>query len=126
MAAVFDSAIDKAFVAALEAAEADTEVALLAAAALLEDFARSACSLLTCDSRSAIRASMGLRSVHPAVITRRAKMNTFPIVEPIPVYQKPTEPKWNVAHARFATQWTFCLLHLIAATSLVACHTRNY
>ena len=41
MAAVFDSAIDKALVASLEAAEADAEVALLAAAALLEDFARA-------------------------------------------------------------------------------------
>ena len=103
MAAVFESAIDKAFVAALEAAEADAEVALLAAAALLEDFARSACSLLTCASRSAIRASMGLRSVHPAVIIRNAKTKTFPIVKPIPLCQKPTEPKWIVAYVGFAT-----------------------
>ena len=88
MAAVFDSAIDKAFVAALEAAEADAEVAWLAAAALLDEFARSACSLLTCASRSAIRASMGLRSVHPAVIIRKAKMKTFPIVKPHSVVSK--------------------------------------
>jgi hypothetical protein len=71
MAALFDSPIDKAFVAALEAADADAAVALLAAA-LLDSFARSACSLLTCASRSVIRASMGLRSVQPAVITRKA------------------------------------------------------
>jgi hypothetical protein len=110
MPAVFDSAIDKAFVAAVEAAEADAEAALLAAAALLEDFARSACSLLTCASSSEIRASMGLRSVHPAVITRKAKTKAFPIVKPIPLCQKSTEPMGNVAHAPFATQWTFCLL----------------
>src|SRR5271168_3516218 len=77
MAAVFDSATDNALVAALEAADADAAVTLLAAVALLDDFARSACSFLTCPSRSAIRASMGLRSVHPAVITKKAKMEAF-------------------------------------------------
>jgi hypothetical protein len=87
MAAVFASAIDKACVAALEAAEADAELAWLAAAVLLKDFARSACSLLTCVSRSATRASMGLRSVHPAVIIRKAKMKPFPMVEPIRLCQ---------------------------------------
>lgn len=87
MAAVFDSAIDKACVAALEAAEAVAELAWLAAAELLKDFARSACSLLTCASRSATRASMGFRSVHPAVIIRKAKMKPFPIVEPIRLCQ---------------------------------------
>ena len=111
MAAVFDSAIDKACVAALEAAEADAKVAWLAAAVLLEDFVTSACSLLTCASRSAIRASKGLRSVHPAVIIRKAKMKPFPIAKPIPLCQRPTEPQWNVAHVGLATQWTFCLLH---------------
>src|SRR5258708_8121323 len=80
MAAVFDSAIDKAFSVALEAADADAAVALLAAVASLDDFARSARSLLTCPSRSAIRASMGLRSVQPAVITSKAKMEAFGIV----------------------------------------------
>ena len=73
MAAVFDSAIDKAWFAALEAADADA-AALLAAAAVLEDFATAACSLFTCSSRSEIRASMGFRSVQPAVITRKAKI----------------------------------------------------
>src|SRR5580698_327473 len=80
MAAVFDSPIDKALFAAPEAAAADAAVALLAAAAVLEDFARSACSLVTCSCKSAIRASMGLRSVQPATITRKAKMKTFAII----------------------------------------------
>jgi hypothetical protein len=82
MAAVFDSAIDRAFLAASEAPDAEAEVALLAAVALLDDFARSACSLLTCFSRSAIRASMGLRSEQPAVIINKAKMEAFAIVIP--------------------------------------------
>jgi len=73
MAALFDSAIDNAFFAALEAAAADAAVALLAAAAALEDASR----LLTWVSRSAIRASRGFRSVQPAVITRKAKIKAF-------------------------------------------------
>ena len=80
MAAVFDSAIDKDLFAAPAAADADAAVALLAALAVLDDFARSACSLLTCSCRSAICASMGLRSVQAAAITRKAKMKTFAIV----------------------------------------------
>jgi hypothetical protein len=67
MAAVFDSAIDKAFFATLEADAADSAVALFAAVALLDDFETSVCSLLTCASRAAIRASLGLRSVQQAV-----------------------------------------------------------
>src|SRR5450631_253540 len=74
MAAVFDSAIDKAFFAALEASDADAAVALFAAAALFDDFAMSACSLLTWLCRSSIRASMGLRSVQPAVTANNAKI----------------------------------------------------
>src|SRR5271154_3348466 len=80
MAAVFDSAIDRAFFATPEVEAKDTAVALSAAAASLDDFARSACSLVTCPSRSAIRASMGLRSVQPAVITSKATMQAFAIV----------------------------------------------
>src|ERR1700730_8399511 len=77
MAAVFASAIDKACFASLEAADADAAVALFAAAALLADFAMSACSLLTWLCRSSIRASRGLRSVQPAVSTAKVKIADF-------------------------------------------------
>ena len=79
MAAVFDSAIDKACFASPEAAAADAAVALLAAAAVPVYFARSACSLSICCCRPSIRASMGLRSVQPAVRTR-IKMAAFALV----------------------------------------------
>jgi hypothetical protein len=90
MAAVFDSAVDKAFLAVSEAADADAAAALLAAVALLDDFARSACSLLTCRSKSAIRASMGLRSVQPAVINSNAIMEAFAMVIPYSLGQEST------------------------------------
>lgn len=80
MAAAFDSAIDKALFAVLTADDADAAVLLLAVVALLDDFATSDCSLLTCSSRLAIRASIGLRSVHPAVSISKAKMDAFAIV----------------------------------------------
>jgi hypothetical protein len=80
MAAVFDSDIDKALFAVLTADDADAAAALLAVVAVLDDFAISDCSLLTCSSRVAIRASMGLRSVQPAVSTSKAKMDAFAIV----------------------------------------------
>src|ERR1700733_12899138 len=80
MAAVFASPIDTAFFASPEAADAEAAVALLAAAALLADLVRSACSLLTCPCRSSIRASRGLRSVQPAAIASKPKMAAFAFI----------------------------------------------
>jgi hypothetical protein len=77
MAAVLASPIDKACFASPEAAYADAAVALVAAVAMLDDFAMSACSLLTWASSSSIRASKGLRSVQPAVIIAKAKKAGF-------------------------------------------------
>ena len=77
MAAVLASPIDKACFASPEAADADAAVALLAAAALLDDFAMSACSLLTWLCSSSIRASKGLRSVQPAVTIAKTKVAAF-------------------------------------------------
>src|SRR5258708_35267167 len=77
MAAVLASPIDNACFASPDAADADAAVALLAAAALLDDFAMSACSLLTWLCSSSIRASKGLRSVQPAVTIAKAKVAAF-------------------------------------------------
>jgi hypothetical protein len=103
MAAVFFSAIDRALFAVLVADDADAAVALLAVVAVLDNFAMSVCSLLTCSSRLAIRASMGLRSVQPAVITSKAKMNAFAtVVAPSLRIKSLPNPSQNLAHPRIA------------------------
>jgi hypothetical protein len=66
---------DRAWFAVLcapEAAEEADAAALLAAAAALEAFAVSPCSLLTCDFRSSIWAWIGFRSAQPARAARQA------------------------------------------------------
>ncbi len=103
MAAVFDSAIDKALCAVLAADETDAAVALLTEVAVLDDFAMSVCSLVTCSSRLAIRASMGLRSVQPAVSTSKAKMNAFAtVVAPFLRVKSLPNPSQNLAHTCIA------------------------
>src|SRR5579864_5217841 len=106
MAAVFDWAIDKACFASPEAAEADAAVALLAAAALLDDLAMSICSLLTCCCRSSICVSKGLRSVQPAAITRTAKINPLVIISCITPSRHPTMQGEISHNRRRVTPWT--------------------
>jgi hypothetical protein len=110
MAAAFASAIDKACFAALEAAAADVVVALLAAVALLDDFATSACSLLTCSCRSAICASMDLRSVQPAVTIAKVKIRALGSVSLHSPCQKLIDPNASIAHSRIAIQRAFSVL----------------
>src|ERR1700730_4495924 len=121
MAAVFASAIDKPCFASLEAADADAAVALFAAAALLADFAMSACSLLTWLCRSSIRASRGLRSVQPAVTTAKVKSADFAFSFTPFSLSKAHRPKCKYGHSRIAIQRTFCPLNRKGANPLHAC-----
>ncbi len=85
IAVEFDWAVDNAWFAVLcapEAAEEALAAALWAAAASLEAFAVSLCSLLTWDFRSSIWAWTGFKSVQPAkAITQAAATVALSVVE---------------------------------------------
>jgi hypothetical protein len=100
MAAVFDSAIDKALFAVLEAADAD------AAGAVLDAFAASACSLLTWACKSASCASKGLRSVQPAETIARAKITAFGFSVTSLCLSKVHRPVANCHRTPFATTYS--------------------
>ena len=102
IAVEFDCAVDKAWFAVLcapEAAEEALEAALFAAAASLEAFAVSLCSLVTCDLRSSSWAWVGFKSVQPAkAITQAAATVALRVVVNVIQYSPRVNSLVSVCH----------------------------